>query len=112
MPLSGISTDELTLFREEVWGVLKWAEAKESATGVRDLGRADSHTFCVAIGEFDVHGRSQSGWLFAERYGGGQWLIVGGGGGQVVRLCCGGGWQLWGVCRNAELVIVGIYGRV
>ena len=111
MPLSGISTDELTLFREEVWGVLKWAEAKESATGVRDLGRADSHTFCVAIGEFDVHGRSQSGWLFAERYGGGQWVIVGGGGGQVVRLCCGGGWQLWGVCRNAELVIVGIYGR-
>ena len=112
MPLGGISTDELTLFRKEVWGVLKWAEAKESATGVRDLGRADSHTFCVAIGEFDVHGRSQSGWLFAERYGGGQWVIVGGGGGQVVRLCCGGGWQLWGVCRNAELVIVGIYGRV
>ena len=61
MPLSGISTDELTLFREEVWGVLKWAEAKESVTGVGDLGRADAHTLCVARGEFDVHGRSQSG---------------------------------------------------
>ena len=44
--------------------------------------------------------------------GGGQWVIVGGEGGRVVRLCCGGGWQLWGVCRNAELVIVGIYGHV
>ena len=71
MPLGGISTDELTLFRKEVWGILKWAEAKESATGSGDLGRADSHTLCVAIGEFDVHGRNQDGWLFAERHGGG-----------------------------------------
>ena len=40
---------------------MKWAEAKESATGIGDLGRADSHTLCVAIGEFDVHGRNQDG---------------------------------------------------
>ena len=59
MPLGGISTDELTLFRKKVWGVLKWAEAKESATCIGDLGRADSHTLCVAIWEFDVHGRGQ-----------------------------------------------------
>jgi hypothetical protein len=49
------------LFRKEVWGILKWAEAKESATGIGDLGRADSHTLCVAIGEFDVRGRNQDG---------------------------------------------------
>ena len=61
MPLGGICTDELTLFRKDVWGILKWAEAKESATGIGYLGRADSHTLCVAIGEFDVHGRNQGG---------------------------------------------------
>ena len=70
MPLGGISTDELTLFRKEVWGILKWAEAKESATGIGDLGHADSHTLCVAIGEFDVHGRNQDGWWIAGRHGG------------------------------------------
>ena len=40
-------------------------------------------------------------------------FLLGGGGGQMVGLCCGGGWQRRGICKgNAELVIVGIWGRV
>ena len=57
MSLGSVGADELTLFGEKVGGILERAKPKEASACMWNLRCADSHSFSLAIGIFNLGGR-------------------------------------------------------
>ena len=59
MSLSSVDADELTLFGEYMGGFWVWAEPVEASACVWELRCADSHSFSISVGIFNLSGRGQ-----------------------------------------------------